>query len=125
MAIICAAASWWREHHKTAFLEVNIMDTRIFDQGLSVNAVSSYILICALRVEGGEARRSVVLTRWNAGPEELDQAVAELLELNVVSIDTQAGESDPAYIPISYHRWGRRQPWPEPKGLPVFQPREK
>ena len=60
------------------------MDTQIFNQGLSVLAVSAYILMSALVADGIRPSRPAISARWNAKPEELDQALAELRALNIV-----------------------------------------
>ncbi|MDR2724932.1 MAG: hypothetical protein LBC90_02465 [Candidatus Adiutrix sp.] len=84
------------------------MDTQIFNQGLSVLAVSAYILITALVGDGVRPDRSAISARWNARTEELDQALAELLALNIV--EPHPGPDGPATIwlvnPASL--WGPR-----------------
>jgi hypothetical protein len=62
----------------------SVMDTQIFNQGLSVMAVSAYILIAALLADGVRPERPAISARWNATPGELDQALAELRVLNIV-----------------------------------------
>jgi hypothetical protein len=62
----------------------SVMDTQIFNQGLSVTAVSAYILITALLADGVRPDRPAINARWGATPGELDQALAELRLLNVV-----------------------------------------
>jgi DNA-binding IscR family transcriptional regulator len=83
------------------------MDTQIFNQGLSVLAISAYILITALVADGIRPEMSAIRARWNAGPEELDQALAELRALNIV--EAHSGPEGPASIwlvnPASL--WGR------------------
>ena len=84
------------------------MDTQIFNQGLSVLAVSAYILITALVSDGIRPSRSAISARWNARPEELDQALAELQALNIA--EPHPGPDGPATIwlvnPASL--WGPR-----------------
>ena len=72
------------------------MDTQIFNQGLSVLAVSAYILISALVADGIRPSRTAISARWNAKPEELDQALAELRVLNIV--EPHHGPDGPASI---------------------------
>jgi DNA-binding IscR family transcriptional regulator len=72
------------------------MDTQIFNQGLSVLAVSAYILISALVADGIKPSRPAISARWNAKPEELDQALAELRVLNIV--EPHPGPDGPATV---------------------------
>lgn len=96
------------------------MDTKIFNQGLAVEAVSAYILICAIRTEGRSATRSAILERWNAGEDAMNQALGDLKAYNVIYLDPQSGELDPIWLVNPFTKWGYSRPWPEPKGLPVF-----
>lgn len=96
------------------------MDTKIFNQGLSVEAVSLYILICAIRTEGRAALRSAILERWNSSEDDLNRALGELKDYNVICLDPHSGELDPAWLVNPFQKWGYPQPWPAPKGLPVF-----
>jgi hypothetical protein len=88
----------------------SVMDTQIFNQGLSVMAVSAYILISALLADGVRPYRSAISARWNATPGELDQALAELRALNIV--EPHPGPEGPAEVwlvnPASL--WGLRPP---------------
>jgi len=96
------------------------MDTKIFNQGLAVEAVSAYILICAIRTEGRPATRSAILERWNAAEDDLNQALGGLKAYNVIYLDPKSGELDPMWLVNPFQKWGYPQPWPAPKGLPVF-----
>jgi hypothetical protein len=84
------------------------MDTRIFNQGLSVPAISAYIIIAALQAEGLRPDLGAVNARWNATAEELDQALAELRALNIV--ERHPGPAGPGSVwlvnPASL--WGPR-----------------
>ena len=96
------------------------MDTKIFEQGLSVTAVSAYIIITVLAGEERAPALSAIRSRWHAPPAELEPSLAELLGWNVVALDPASGETDPVYRPNPSFKWGPPQPWPKPKGLPVF-----
>lgn len=100
------------------------MDTKIFEQGLSVTAVSAYIIIAALVSESRRPALSTIRTRWHAPPAELAPALAELLDWGVISTSADSGEDDPVYAVNPVVAWGPRQPWPEPEGLPVFSKKE-
>jgi len=100
------------------------MDTKIFEQGLSVTAVSAYIIMAALVSESREPALSAIRSRWHAPPDQLEPSLNELLNWNVAVSDASAGETDPVYRLNPSFKWGPKQPWPEPRGLPVF-PRKK
>ena len=96
------------------------MDTAIFKQDLSVNAVSAYILVCALISEAARPALSAIRDRWNASPDELESALSELMAYNVLTTRPDSPETDPVYQVHPAFRWGEQPPWPAPKGLPVF-----
>lgn len=54
------------------------MDQHIFELGLSVEATSLYLLLCPLAEGGVPLNRAGVTPFWNAGPEALEKAAAEL-----------------------------------------------
>ena len=96
------------------------MDTKIFEQNLSVTAVSAYIIITVLASEERAPSLSAIRSRWHAPPAELEKSLVELLGWNVITLDPAAGESDPVYRLNPAFKWGPPRPWPEPRGLPVF-----
>ncbi len=63
------------------------MDQRIFELGLSVPATSLYLLMTALSDGGASLNRANVVNVWNAPPEQLDQAFAELVARGVAGAD--------------------------------------
>lgn len=54
------------------------MDQRIFEQGLSVEATSLYLLMTALSDQGTPLHREHLLTMWNSEKSALDRALIEL-----------------------------------------------
>jgi len=60
------------------------MDNRIFELGLSVEAVSLYLILYDLDFSKIPLERKSIEPRWNAAPEALDQAVEELVMHRVV-----------------------------------------
>ena len=84
------------------------MDTQIFNQGLSVLAVSAYILIAALQAEGLRPEDEAVSARWNAADAELDQALAELLALNIVERHPGPGGRSAVWLVNPASLWGPR-----------------
>lgn len=84
------------------------MDTRIFDQNLSVTATSAYILIAALMGDGQKPDMAAIKARWNAGLEELEQALADLRDLNIIERHPGPEGGEPVYIVNPASFWGRR-----------------
>ncbi len=99
----------------------SFMDPQIFNQGLSVTAVSAYILITALLNDGVRPAISNIHPRWNASPEELDQALTDLAAFRIVERHPGETEDDPLYLVNPASLWGLSQPWPDPKPLPIFK----
>ncbi|MEW5912614.1 MAG: hypothetical protein AB1814_08665 [Thermodesulfobacteriota bacterium] len=54
------------------------MDQRIFEQKLSVEGTSLYLMMSALSDQGASLRRETMLSIWNASPDKLDTALEEL-----------------------------------------------
>ena len=96
------------------------MDREIFKQNLPLNTVSAYLLICAGLDGGGEPDLELLQARWGASPGELDQALAELLALNIITRKVPPDPEKQVYLANPPYKWGPSAPWPEPKGLPVF-----
>jgi hypothetical protein len=68
------------------------MDQRIFKLGLAVETISAYLLCCALADEGHPVTRSGLLQVWNADPDTLDRALADLVERAILETTDPAGE---------------------------------
>lgn len=60
------------------------MDRRIFSHGLSVEAVSLYILCCTLVDQGRTVSRRNIAPVWNSSEEDLNTAFSELEKRGVV-----------------------------------------
>lgn len=69
------------------------MDRAVFDLGVSVHAVSLYILICGLLDEGREPTMEAVLTQWTDSKDALQAAVEELAARGVIGVETGQGFS--------------------------------
>ncbi len=60
------------------------MDQKIFSIGLSVEAISLYLLCCGL-ADGGETVSSINIgATWNSTPEELEQAHEHLEDAGIL-----------------------------------------
>jgi hypothetical protein len=69
------------------------MDRRIFELGLSVEAVSLYLIMADLEHSGVPLTREPIEARWTGTPEKLEQSLKELEFQNVV-----AGVNEPLEI---------------------------
>ena len=107
-----------------SLLNCSPMDTQIFNQGLSVEATSAYIIITAFVSEGVRPLMESIQGRWNAPAQALPIALAELEALNIVECLPAIGNEGPMCIVNPASLWGTQKKWPEPKPLPV-NPRPK
>lgn len=80
------------------------MDTRIFNQNLSVLATSAYILIAAVQSDGLKPDLETIRSRWNVREDELETALAELRAMNI--IERHPG---PVYIVNPVSLWRARR----------------
>ncbi len=60
------------------------MDRRIFEQGLSTEGTSLYLMMTALSDQGAALERERMLSMWNAPEEALDAALKELAGRDIV-----------------------------------------
>ena len=74
------------------------MDTQIFRLGLGVLPTSVYIIIAALQADGVKPELSAIASRWNEKPQALDEALAELQNLNIIVRHPGQAENDPVYL---------------------------
>jgi DNA-binding PadR family transcriptional regulator len=65
------------------------MEHMIFQLGLSVEAVSLYILLDHFEDSGKSITREILLTKWNASSDLLEQSLQELEMQGVVTISEQ------------------------------------
>jgi hypothetical protein len=87
------------------------MDQRIFKMGLSVEAVSLYILLDSLSEAGTPLNRRACRTVWNAGPEELDRAASELLRRGIMEFGGEVS-GQPAWRLVPAGDWPERSETP-------------
>jgi len=73
------------------------MDRAIFDLGLSVEATSAYILLDSLTDSGRRpAPREVLFSSWNAEPQALEEALAELERRGIIRQEAEGIDLLPA-----------------------------
>ncbi|MDR2200293.1 MAG: hypothetical protein LBR53_12770 [Deltaproteobacteria bacterium] len=80
-----------------------MMDRQIFNLGLSVPAVSLYILVCDLAEHGVRPTREEIGRRFNLGAAETDASLEELLLFKVLHPSSR--EPSPAYHPNPASLW--------------------
>ena len=61
-----------------------VMDTQIFNLGLSVYASSAYIVVCSIVSDGLAATSDKISARWMGEPERLEAAIEERLAWQVI-----------------------------------------
>jgi hypothetical protein len=89
--------------------QYRVMDTQIFSLGLSVLALSAYILACSLIESGVPPSRRALSERWNASEGDLDGALAELQAWDVLE-RRKGPEEECLFFPAPASLW--RQPAP-------------
>ncbi len=67
------------------------MEQRIFDQGLSVEATSAYILLDSLRDAPQGPSVELALNVWTGTPDALDQALRELAQRRIIELPRNSG----------------------------------
>lgn len=100
-------------------LDCTPMDTQIFNQDLSVEAISAYIIITAFVADGVQPLLSLIGQRWNADPEGLEPALRELEALNVIERHPGLNAQGPVCMINPASLWGTEPGWPDPKPLPL------
>ncbi|GAU09605.1 hypothetical protein [Desulfoplanes formicivorans] len=65
------------------------MEHTIFELGLSVEAVSLYILLDHFEGSKGRVTREILLTKWNASADSFEKSLQELEMQGVVTISEQ------------------------------------
>jgi hypothetical protein len=80
-----------------------MMDTQVFQLGLSVHALSLYILVHELVDSGTRPTMEAIRAMFNASPEETDAAISELVLYKVLY---KAGsEESPSWHPNPASLW--------------------
>ncbi|MDR1872906.1 MAG: hypothetical protein LBS60_13480 [Deltaproteobacteria bacterium] len=72
-------------------LQFPVMDTQIFNLGLSVEAISAYILLCSLVGDGKKPDWPILRAAWVGEPAALEPAIRALLLFNVIDLISEAG----------------------------------
>ena len=81
-----------------------LMDRKIFEMNLSVEATSAYILICTLAESGAPVTIESAASFWNDSPEALTKALAELDRCSVIYQELDSNQMR-QYIPNPSNLW--------------------
>jgi hypothetical protein len=81
------------------------MNQKIFSMGLGVEAVSLYLLCCAVADAGAAIQRTTLLEKWNGSPISLDQELARLENRNILCRDATKSKGDPVYQMVDERKW--------------------
>lgn len=81
------------------------MNQQIFQSGLSKEAISAYLLCCALTDEGRSVTTGTLMEVWNGSPAQLQQSLADLEAGNVLKKVVTDGEEQAGYQLTDPHRW--------------------
>ena len=81
------------------------MNQMIFQSTLSKEAISAYLLCCALTDEGRAITTSALSEVWNSSDTQLQESLGELAAANVVKQVVSDGEDQAGYQLIDPHRW--------------------
>jgi hypothetical protein len=81
------------------------MNQQIFRSSLSKEAISAYLLCCALTDEGRSITTGALTEVWNGSPDQLQQSLADLEAGNVIRKVASDGVDQTGYRLIDPHRW--------------------
>jgi len=81
------------------------MSQRIFAMDLPVEAVSLYLLCCALADAGTPITREALSDRWNGSDETLDREIASLEKRNVIGRNDADASAPASYRLMDDRTW--------------------
>jgi hypothetical protein len=81
------------------------MDRKIFDSNLSIEAVSAYLLCCALADTGLRISTAALLERWNSSPASLHHSLAELQQRQIIRRILSHGEGADIFAVNPAEKW--------------------
>jgi DNA-binding IscR family transcriptional regulator len=81
------------------------MNQMIFQSTLSKEAISAYLLCCALTDEGRAITTSALSEVWNSSDAQLQESLSELAAANVIKKVVSDSENHAGYQLIDPHRW--------------------
>jgi hypothetical protein len=81
------------------------MSQKIFSMNLDVEAVSLYLLCCAVADAGAAITRSTLQEKWNGSRATLDREIGKLMGKNILCRDNQGEQEDPSYLMVDEKKW--------------------
>ena len=81
------------------------MRQKIFSMNLDVEAVSIYLLCCAVADAGAVITRSTLQEKWNGSRATLDRGMGRLMEKNILCRDDHGGQDGPSYTMVDERKW--------------------
>ena len=81
------------------------MRQKIFSMGLDVEAVSLYLLCCAVADAGAPITRATLTEKWNGTPSSLQRELEQLEDRNILCSDTASPENDRVYRFVDEKQW--------------------
>lgn len=81
------------------------MNQMIFESTLSKEAISAYLLCCALADEGRAITTGALSEVWNSSEVKLQESLGELAAAKVIKQVVSDGQDQAGYQLIDPHRW--------------------
>lgn len=81
------------------------MNQKIFTMNLSVEAVSLYLLCCAIADTGVVITRTALEQKWNGSIAALDREMAALEKRHIIVSAASAQDGEPAYYLMKEEHW--------------------
>ena len=81
------------------------MNQKIFTMNLGVEAVSLYLLCCAVADSGSAITKNALRDKWNGSPAALDRELDTLEKRGIVRRDDTFAPEAPAYLLMAEKFW--------------------
>jgi predicted HTH transcriptional regulator len=81
------------------------MSQKIFSMNLDVEAVSLYLLCCAVVDAGTAITRTLLREKWNGTQEELNRQIDRLEEMNILVRKGRTGNGESVFVVADEKKW--------------------
>lgn len=81
------------------------MNQKIFTMNLSVEAVSLYLLCCAVADSGSVITANTLRDKWNGSPAALERELDNLEQRHIVGRDDSSAQDAPTYLLMAEKYW--------------------
>jgi len=81
------------------------MSQKIFSMNLDVEAVSLYLLCCAVVDTGAAITRTLLREKWNGTQEELNRQIDRLEEMNILDRKGRTGDGESVFVVTDEKKW--------------------